>query len=576
MKQARRDITLWIAEHGGPVVNLIWLATVGWAASRIWPMLDIAVWMKVAGIGVLALPAVAGLVLSARLTKDFDRFLIAMLWTSLAVAVTAAGGGISGLGVILFPLAPAVAAAYGDREAVIKASAVALMAFAVTLALDMTGFIQPAPQMVNFHMPFVLGALSMLAYGFTCASIRAIKLADRIREEAEAGRIRARAFDAAPAPLVACDQKGRVLAASQGLRELSPGLPRSIVDLPVSDLGFEEEDRVLLTTAARKSAGRDVEELLSIRGDRGRPETVKLSATPISGGSVASLASDDSVVVETALREAEEARREAIEEALSKSQYLASVSHELRTPLNAIIGFSDVMKTRLFGPMPARYAEYADLIHESGQHLMELIGDVLDMSKIEADRYELAPEAFDIAEVLSVTAKMMRLQAEEAGLTLSVDPLDEPIEVTADRKALRQILLNLLSNAVKFTPAGGAVVVMARSLGSNLVLAVGDSGVGLDPEEAERLGQPYRQATNARDIENRGTGLGLSLVRALSELHGGTMSIASRKGVGTTVTVTLPILVETKGEVVAGSDDMGVRAQIERAQAASKTLASAG
>ena len=141
---------------------------------------------------------------------------------------------------------------------------------------------------------------------------------------------------------------------------------------------------------------------------------------------------------------------------------------------------------------------------------------------------------------------------------------------------MRQILLSLLSNALKFTPSGGAVVVMARSLGSNLVLAVGDSGVGLDPEEAERLGQPYRQANNARDIDNRGTGLGLSLVRALSELHGGTMSIASRKGVGTTVTVTLPILKEAMGEVVSSADDMGVRAQIERAQAASKSLASAG
>ena len=123
---------------------------------------------------------------------------------------------------------------------------------------------------------------------------------------------------------------------------------------------------------------------------------------------------------------------------------------------------------------------------------MELIGDVLDMSKIEADRYELVKEEFDVAEVVAVTAKMMRLQAEEAGLTLSVDPIDEPILVHADRKALRQVLLNLLSNAVKFTPSGGAVVVMARALGSNLVLAVGDSGVGLEPEEAEALGKPYQ------------------------------------------------------------------------------------
>jgi len=573
MKQQKRDISLWIAERGGPVVNLIWLATTAWAAYRLWGSVATPVW-AFGFLGVL-MPAAIGLFLQSRLDRDFERFVIAMLWTSLAVGVTATGGGMLGLGLGAFLLPPAIAAASGDREAIIKAGAVSGSAALVTLALDIFGFIAPAPQAVMLHLPFVPGAVLILAWGFGCASLRAIKASDKVLEEAERGRVRSRAFDAAPAAIAACDHEGNVIATSQGLRELSPGLPRSIADLPIAELGFDDEDRThLQATIRRGAAGRETN-LLSLRGDRGRSETVRVDAAPITGGAVVAFHTDDSVIVENALREADEARSAAIEDARAKSQFLASVSHELRTPLNAIIGFSDVMKTRLFGPLPARYAEYADLIHESGGHLMELIGDVLDMSKIEADRYELVREDFDVAEVVAVTAKMMRLQAEEAGLSLAVDPIDEPILVHADRKALRQILLNLLSNAVKFTPHGGAIVVMARALGSNLVLAVGDSGVGLDQDEADRLGRPYQQAGNARDIDKRGTGLGLSLVKALAELHGGSMSIASRKGVGTTVTVNLPILKQELGEVVSGEGGLDVLQQIERAQTASKSLASA-
>ena len=169
---------------------------------------------------------------------------------------------------------------------------------------------------------------------------------------------------------------------------------------------------------------------------------------------------------------------------------------------------------------------------------------------------------------------MMRLQAEEAGINLKIKRHDGPLLVDGDRKALRQILLNLLSNAVKFTPDGGAIVVMARATGGQLVLAVGDSGVGIDPEDTSRLGQPYQQAANARDIEKRGTGLGLSLVRALSELHGGTMNIASRKGEGTTVTISLPILAETAAEIET-HPGLDVRQQIQRAQAVGQDITTA-
>ncbi len=576
MQKPERDIAAWIARRGGPVTNLVWIGTVAAAIPQIWPILDGPLWLKIAGFLGVAFPAIAGLVLAPRLGRSFERFLLAMLWTSLAAVVALSGGGVTGTGVLAFLLAPAMGAAGGDRDAIVKAGAMSGLAALVITGLQLTEFIRPQPNAVEYHLPFILGLVLVIAYGFACAAIRSIRANDVANREAEHGRVRGRAFDAAPAAILACDNDGNILAVSRGLRELSPGLPRELTNLPIADLGFDDEDRSELARAARRAAARPLSDLLSIRGDRGNPERVKLDARPIEGGSVSVIARDHRVETENALREAEEARALALEEARAKSQFLASVSHELRTPLNAIIGFSDVMKARLFGPMPARYAEYADLIHESGQHLMELIGDVLDMSKIEADSYDLSRENFDISEVVGLSVKMMRLQAEEAGLSLSVETGDQPILVNADRKALRQIMLNLLSNAVKFTPEGGAVVVMARASGADLVLAVGDSGVGIDPQEAARLGQPYRQASSAREVDTRGTGLGLSLVRALAGLHGGTMSIASAKGVGTTITVTLPVLVQAMGQV-GTLRRLDVHQQIERAQEASQSLvASAG
>ncbi|MEP3072380.1 HAMP domain-containing sensor histidine kinase [Maricaulis sp.] len=574
------DITAWIARRGGVIVNLVWIGTLAAAAPQVWPLLGGAEWMRALGLTALALPAIAGLILLPRLIHPFERFLLAMIWTAFAAGIAVTGGGVTGIGALAFLLAPAVAAASGLRDGVVKAASLSGLAALVVAGLQITGFIAPAPMAVELHLPFVLGCALMLATGFGLGALRAVREADAVRAEAERGRVRSKAFDHAPAAIIACDGDGNILAASDALREMSPGLPRELAGLPLCDLGFDDESRADLAARARKAALAPSTGHLVLRGPSGHEADVRFQTRPLpGGGSVALFAEDQGPALQARLREAERAREEAEEEARAKSQFLASVSHELRTPLNAIIGFSDVMKARLFGPMPARYAEYADLIHESGQHLMELIGDVLDMSKIEAERYELVRERFDIDEIVGLVAKMMRLQAEEAGITLSVKRNDVAVPVMGDRKALRQILLNLLSNAVKFTPEGGAIVVMARPSGGQLVLAVGDSGVGIDPEEAERLGQPYQQAANARDIEKRGTGLGLSLVRALAELHGGHMSIASRKGVGTTVTVTLPILADKRGDVetwpagtVAGLD---VRQQIERAQAASQDITAA-
>ena len=251
-----------------------------------------------------------------------------------------------------------------------------------------------------------------------------------------------------------------------------------------------------------------------------------------------------------ALGEAEAARAaaEAVAAAAdasaqSKSRFLANMSHELRTPLNAIMGFSDIMRARLFGDLPGKYAEYAELIHESGRHLTDLINDVLDMSKIEAERYVLHREEFDIREPITAAMRLMRLQADDVGVQLRGVLPQVEILVDADRRAIKQIVLNLVSNALKFTPSGGSVTVTAQAVGGAFELVVADTGVGIAKEDLGRLGRPFEQAgDSAHKIQ--GTGLGLSLVRAFAQLHVGEMTIESELGEGAAVTVRLPVLVD--------------------------------
>jgi cell cycle sensor histidine kinase DivJ len=243
----------------------------------------------------------------------------------------------------------------------------------------------------------------------------------------------------------------------------------------------------------------------------------------------------------------ERSAAEALSVSEGKSRFLANMSHELRTPLNAVVGFSDIMRSQMFGPLAPKYAEYAELIHESGGHLLDLINDVLDLSKIEAERYELSLEAFDAREAVSAALRLVRVQADSSGIGLRGVLGPEPVKVKADRRALKQIVLNLASNALKFTPTGGFVTVGLRSAQGALELAVGDTGVGISTEDLERLGRPYQQAGDAAQ-RAKGSGLGLSLVRALSELHGGEMTISSTLGSGTIVVVRLPVIAEDSAE----------------------------
>lgn len=238
----------------------------------------------------------------------------------------------------------------------------------------------------------------------------------------------------------------------------------------------------------------------------------------------------------------EAALKDAEARSAGKSRFLACLSHELRTPLNAIMGFADAMREEALGPLPQSYRGYAELIHESGELLLELLSDVLDMSRIEAERLELHPEVFDAREAMTAVIRLMCVQIERAGLTFVTPDMRARIAVRADRRALKQIALNLLSNAIKATPSGGRILLSLDTEEADLVLRVADTGRGIHPEDLDRLGRPFEQA-GSLDQRATGVGLGLSLVKALAGLHGGALSISSRPWEGTEVTVRLPVVV---------------------------------
>jgi len=225
----------------------------------------------------------------------------------------------------------------------------------------------------------------------------------------------------------------------------------------------------------------------------------------------------------------------------SKSEFLANMSHELRTPLNAINGFSEIMASELYGPLgDQKYKEYVTDILSSGQHLLELIDDVLDMSKIEAGKLKLEPQRVELERTLNESARLVTKRAHDAGVTLNTSVAHAPA-VWADARAVKQVTLNLLSNAINFTPEGGEVTLTAEADLDGVTIIVVDSGAGISPEQMTRLGAPFEMTDNNAASNNRsGSGLGLALSKSLMDLHGGLLALASQPGKGTVACATFP------------------------------------
>jgi two-component system cell cycle sensor histidine kinase PleC len=224
----------------------------------------------------------------------------------------------------------------------------------------------------------------------------------------------------------------------------------------------------------------------------------------------------------------------------TKSKFLANMSHELRTPLNAIIGFSEIMGSGMFGALGSeKYQEYCHDIRTSGHYLLEVINDILDMSKIEAGRMKLDLESLDLSKTLAESLRVVSGRAHDKNLVVDTD-IEAGISVMADRRATKQIIVNLLSNAVKFTPEGGKVVVRSRRSKDSVMLIIADTGIGIAQQSLARLGRPFEQVESQLTKTYHGSGLGLAIARSLTHLHGGSMRLRSKLGQGTVVCVSLP------------------------------------
>jgi two-component system, cell cycle sensor histidine kinase DivJ len=277
---------------------------------------------------------------------------------------------------------------------------------------------------------------------------------------------------------------------------------------------------------------------------------IEMRCRPIERTAGEDVAADREVVAVmrdvTDRKEQERALKDAHAEAertnLDKSRFLATMSHELRTPLNAIIGFSEMLQDESGLRIDAeRRQDYARLINESGRHLLAVVNGILDMSKIEAGNFEIMPERLAPGRVIGECCDLLALRAREAGIDVVVDlPHDLP-QLVADKRALHQIMLNLLANALKFSNRGGNVTITARAGSDCMTVTVEDTGVGIGAEDLPRVGDPFFQARSSYDRRHDGTGLGVSIVKGLLALHGGSMQIESRIGEGTRVTVHLPL-----------------------------------
>ena len=490
----------------------------------------------------MATPGLLGLILLGRDGEALRAALLAA-WALAAIAASGLSGGLTGPlgGFVFMPLA-AAAALGSSRLVPFGALGSALATLVGLIAVAVHGAPDASPGMAAVSALLTAGAAAMALRLSAARQTRRLLAVEGAVAQAET------VLAGQPGLTLVLDASGAALAAYGA----APAA------LPVDPL-FEEglvaaihtPDRpAVLAALAKAAAGFEVHVRFAPRLALDRRILLVLRRLDITEPPRLIALALDATLQHAREAGLEAARAEAEVQNAGKSRFLANMSHELRTPLNAVIGFSDIMRQRLFGPIPDRYAGYAQSIHEAGGHLLDLINDVLDVSRIEAARYDLNIEHFDVREMVSEALALVRVQADDKGVDLAAVLPPAPLTVAADRRALKQIALNLLSNAVKFTPTGGSVTVRAEALDSDLELTVADTGVGVAPEDLARLGRPFEQAGGAEQ-RAQGTGLGLSLVRSLAELHHGAMSIDSTLGEGTAVTVRLPVVVAAR-EPVAG------------------------
>ena len=507
--------------------------------------------------GTAMIPAVIGLLFWPFSNREWVQMLVIFSWIILAIVACFAIGFAPMA--VLFLCAPAVAVFF-EREKVLEAMVFAAIIAAGVFYFGKLGF---APDTIasadQANWGELAGIMATIAFMLGAMFFASASQANVGQESARKGQVSSnkqdefRFAEVYPGAVIKFAADGHLQMATPVARAMFGITDDQIDQTSLAILGLEDEQEksleaafvTLRETGEQTSVNIDLPQHIQakhIQESTGiSNQFTDVTLVPQIDGSTFAFTSDCSRIGDK-IQNLTNAQASAKKEFDEKTLFFAGVSHELRTPLNAIIGFSDMMRSRLFGPLPGKYAEYADMIHDSGQHMLDLVGDVLDMSKVEANKYELTYSEFDIADVVRSSMKMVRPSADAAALTLDADiEADIDLIIEGDRRAVRQILLNLLSNAVKFTPKGGRVTSSAHINGERIEIGIQDTGTGMTPNDIAAIGTPFSQAANANLVKQRSTGLGLSLVKNLVHLHGGDFSITSHPGVGTKVLVSLPI-----------------------------------
>lgn len=420
-----------------------------------------------------------------------------------------------------------------------------------------------------------MGAMVLTAIGIVCIIVGLLRFTTKMRKSADTAELLRSALDTSSDGVWLYDKNERVVFTNDRYHELNPDVPAKseITNYTMEGLlrlnhekkapepSDDPEARIQALLVERRSGKEIIKE--TTRPD-GTTYLIRAKPTLDDGLLVMQTDITDLKNAETALRIAKEAVEDAnldlernvreqtreLRNALvqaemanrSKTDFLANMSHELRTPLNAIIGFSDMFRSAIFGPLGDKhYTEYAEHIHESGTHLLKLISDILDVARVEAGQLNIKSEEIRIREVFDDCMSMIKPRAQVKGLdlTFAVSPDTPPI--FADSLRLKQILLNLTGNAIKFTPEGGKVSVTANAMeNSGVTIRVQDTGVGMTDEQIETAFERFGQAQSSLMLSQDGVGLGLFISSSFMELHGGSLDITSTPGEGTTVTVVFP------------------------------------
>jgi two-component system, cell cycle sensor histidine kinase DivJ len=461
-------------------------------------------------------------------------------------------GGLGSPLMVWLVLVPAEAALAGGRQAVTRAGIAAALVLVTLAAVQMMGYLPvsrlPVP-MAGATAAAILAALVQAGLIATAAQDRQ-RAADRAA--AHGAAMYQLLADNAVDMITRHAPDGRILFASPASIPLLHQTPSRLEGAMPAELAHPN-DLPAVAMAFRESAYFGRESAAEARLTHGEKEYVWTEIrcrpmAPVAGAPAEIVAVTRDISERKAQEQALiEARDQAMSASRAKSTFLANMSHELRTPLNAIIGFSELMTREIFGGLgDARYHEYAQLIHDSGGHLLELINGVLDMSKIEAGKFELYQEVFDFEELALSSVRFVKLAAERGGVTLTRTVAPEANHIFADKRAVKQILVNLLSNGIKFTPRGGEVTLDAHVNEQGVEIVVRDTGIGIAAHDIEKLGKPFEQAETAATRTKEGTGLGLALVKSLTGMHGGEVVLESALGEGTSVKVRLPFAVLNK------------------------------